>query len=182
MKKKIVEEDVEKHLVYMREHAERMLHQDGEVAGIVEARTAAGEALVFPFVFQSMDEKEFLYALLRRTFRAKNVTHFFTVTEAWAAMGKREGDSSDLDKWRDEHNGSIAEFPDRREVIMVHCISFEKVWMRIFEMHRDAAGKFTHLGDEERWDCTPSDPEFGVAGALLELLPRPEDSRPDRVH
>jgi hypothetical protein len=56
------------------------------------------------------------------------------------------------------------------------------VRMRIYEMHRDADGKFSHLDAPEVFDSKPNDSTYTAAGALLELLPQPGEFRAARIH
>jgi hypothetical protein len=182
--RKRTNEEIEARLEYMRAHGEKMLRESGEIAGILDA-SQPGEkvGIIIPFMFSNPAEKQILYSVIKQVLKAHNATEFFLLTEAWAAMGKNKEDgSNDLARWRETHDDSLEKFPGRREVMMVQYIAYDDVRMRIYEMHRDADGKFSHLDAPEVFDSKPNDSTYTAAGALLELLPQPGEFRAARIH
>lgn len=163
---KIPDNEVTRMMEHLRQHAETHLKRDGGLTGLIDARTANGESLIIPMMFPNRFAKAMFYASVKQIFKAKNVTHFFLIAEAWGAGGVSQDETAQaLDHLQRQ---SLESFPGRREIVITQFVSYETARTVVYEIYRKDDNSFDHLGEPEVFDGAEKD---GEQGSIMELLP-----------
>lgn len=179
MKNLQTEEFITEHMESMKEHGLAMLKDDGEIMGMMEAVTADNEAILIPLLWGSQEEKTGILGMIKLMFQAKNVTHFYMLTEAW--MAGAHVDDAEATQALENHVGSLEHAPGRKEVLLVQYTSYDEARMISYEMIRDEDGKFSHLAEPMVMSSKEGD-RNAIGGAMIDLLPTPEMFTYDTVH
>lgn len=167
-------EEIEQMLEFMHGIGLESLQADGEVLGMIHAVTAGNELILAPLLYRSNEEKQFIYAQLKVMFKTKGVIAFYLITEAWRAGAKVDDEDSSATLKR--YQGSLENHPDRQEIMITQYVSYDEVRMNSYQMFRDADGKFSHLGEPERYSSKDAgESAMTVGGALVDLLPKPDE-------
>jgi hypothetical protein len=96
------------------EQAAVIFRERGEFAPMWHAVAGDGEHLLIMTPWEDSESKHAIVDRLRQLFRARGVTRYAFMCEAWAVM------ASNLEDY-DQYAGRLKEHPDRREILTVHA-------------------------------------------------------------
>src|SRR5689334_11342934 len=88
--------------------------EEGRVIAMWLGETKSGE--IVPII-SKLNDKERTLAMVRRLFNEKKVARFVFMTEAWVIAAKKDRESEAMEYVKS--GKSLADHPDRREIIVV---------------------------------------------------------------
>lgn len=173
MKSDLSEEQITGMFEFLHKHALAMMQADGQLMGVIHAFSASGEQMVVPMVFGDTQQKEMFMAAIKELFIVRRVTSFFVVTEAWtASVAVDEKDVQRIAaQYAQEQN--LQNYPGRDEAAIIQYVSYEEVRLVQYPILRDSEGNFTKFGEPQSMNTNRD--EADVEGAIVDLLPSPED-------
>lgn len=129
---------------FASEWADEAFAKRGAIGPMWHAITKEGRHAVFP-VPPSL-EKDEMAMITRLIFEVHHVKYCLFVDEAWTAHTEGEAENAKLKAWLESHDGSLAEYPDKMEVV---CFNAEDAAGNMMVGERQIIredGKPAHLG------------------------------------
>jgi hypothetical protein len=162
----LTEEQIEKTFNDMREHAEMVLHKDGEINGMIDAYDKDGKNMMVPLMYRDNHEKQHLWMALKHVFKKLDIVCFFMLTEAWMVKGSKENEDLKDEILAAAQKQLLHEHPEREEVVVMQYVAHKGARTEMYPMIRTKKGKFKKLGEVLR-----QDDDVGTEGMVPDMLP-----------